>query len=280
MVSSMPDRPGSDESTADGSDGSRTPTLGADESSTASWRIGLLGELHAMLLATVPIDALLAAIAGRAAARAGEDVSAAITLRLGGQGIVAAATDARSEACDRAEQTAGEGPCLAAAGALHPIVVPDVAADDRWPRWRQATLGAGFGSAVALPASNPVGPDLDLAITLYRPLADDWDDGVLGDVLRYAEDAARAVAVAARAGEQVRVNADLKQAMASRAVIDQALGVIMAQNRCGPEEAFAILRQASQHRNAKLRHVAATIVARVSGTTPHSPNEFRDRPLS
>lgn len=54
--------------------------------------------------------------------------------------------------------------------------------------------------------------------------------------------------------------------MASRSVIDQALGIIMGQNRCTATDAFDILRAASNHRNIKLRDIANEIVTRVSGT--------------
>lgn len=243
-----------------------------------AWRVEALGELHGMLATTVQLDALLEVIVRRAAERAGDRVSAAITVRLGGRSAVAATTDEAASACDHAEQAAGDGPCLEAARIERLITVPDVSADDRWPQWRDTTLANGFASAAAVPASSRAGADLDLAINLYRPTLGDWDPEALAAVGRFADDAAGAVAVAARVEEQTQVNTDLKQAMASRAVIDQALGVIMAQNRCGPEEAFGILRRASQHRNAKLRDVAALVVAQVSGAEAHSAHEFRDRP--
>lgn len=258
-----------------------TPGTDGTEPAAAptDWRAGAIGELHAMLLATVQVDELLDVIVRRAAARAGAGCAGAITLRLGRQATVAAATGERAEACDRAEQAAGDGPCLEASRRQEVITVPDVRGDDRWPAWHDATLAAGFGSAAALPAPAPDGLDLRLAINLYRPEPGDWDPDVLHDVGRFAEDAALAVAVAARVQEQGRVNEDLKLAMAARTVIDQALGVIMAQNRCGPEEAFGILRRASQARNQKMREIAAEIVTQVSGTSPHSPHGFRDRPL-
>jgi hypothetical protein len=242
------------------------------------WRSGALGEMQEMLAATVTLDALLGTVVRRAAERVGGGGSAAITLRLRDQSTVAAATDERSAACDRAEQAAGSGPCLEATEHRSLLTVPDVEAAARWPEWRAATLEAGFGGAAAVPASMPEGSHLELAINLYRVEPGDWDADVLRDVEQLAQDAGRVVAVAARFEEQARVNTDLKQAMASRTTIDQALGVIMAQNRCSPEEAFGILRRASQHRNSKLRDVAAQIVARVSGSEPHSANEFRDRP--
>jgi AmiR/NasT family two-component response regulator len=60
--------------------------------------------------------------------------------------------------------------------------------------------------------------------------------------------------------------------LASRTIIDQALGIIMGQNRCTADEAFDILRAAASHRNIKLRDVAHDMVTRVSGLPPqHSP---------
>lgn len=245
----------------------------------ADWRADAVDELHAMLATTVPVAALLDAVVARAAMRSGPGSAAAITLRVDGAGTVAAASDERSAACDRAEQTAGDGPCLESARVGHVITVPEVEQDDRWPMWRAATLHAGFGSAAALPApaSASGSSGIELAINLYRTSSGPWEEPLLADVGRFAEDAARAVAVAAHAEQQARVNTDLKQAMASRSVIDQAMGVVMAQNRCGPEEAFGILRRASQHRNAKLRDVATEIVRRVSGNAPGTAHEFRDR---
>ncbi|WP_282948752.1 ANTAR domain-containing protein [Cellulomonas endometrii] len=255
-----------------------TPSVDGDGSVHEEWRTVALGEMHSMLATAVPLEVLLDTIVHRAAERVGDSASAAITLRLRQQPTVAAATDERSAECDRVEQAAGAGPCLEATVHGGLITVPEIAAADRWAQWREASLAAGFGSAAALPASLAEEPDLELAINLYRPEPGEWDEATLADVQAFAEDAGRALAVAARVEEQARVNADLKQAMASRTTIDQALGVIMAQNRCSPEEAFAILRRASQHRNAKLRDVAAQIVTRVSGAEPHSANEFRDRP--
>jgi hypothetical protein len=47
-------------------------------------------------------------------------------------------------------------------------------------------------------------------------------------------------------------------------VIEQAKGILMAQQQCGPEEAFDLLRRASQCANVKLHVLAAQIVAQVA----------------
>jgi AmiR/NasT family two-component response regulator len=53
-------------------------------------------------------------------------------------------------------------------------------------------------------------------------------------------------------------------ALASRSVIDQAVGIVMAQRRCTAEDAFATLLTVSQRRNVKLRAVAAELVSAVA----------------
>jgi AmiR/NasT family two-component response regulator len=52
----------------------------------------------------------------------------------------------------------------------------------------------------------------------------------------------------------------MQAAMQSRAVIDQARGIIMGRNRCSADEAFTILVTMSQRRNIKLRTLAQNIV--------------------
>ncbi len=54
-------------------------------------------------------------------------------------------------------------------------------------------------------------------------------------------------------------------------MIDQALGVIMGEERCTAEAAFGMLRAVSQNRNLKLRQVAEDVVSRVTGKAPQPP---------
>jgi AmiR/NasT family two-component response regulator len=55
----------------------------------------------------------------------------------------------------------------------------------------------------------------------------------------------------------------LREALTSRATIDQAKGILMLRHGCGPERAFALLVDRSKSSNTKLRDVAAELVARV-----------------
>lgn len=52
-------------------------------------------------------------------------------------------------------------------------------------------------------------------------------------------------------------------------VVEQAKGILMAQERCGPEEAFDLLRRASQRANVKVTVLATQIVARQAAQRPN-----------
>ena len=68
--------------------------------------------------------------------------------------------------------------------------------------------------------------------------------------------------------------------MVSSSVIDQAIGILMGQQRCTASVAFDLLRQASQHRNRKLRDIAAEIITNVSGEPPQPRPSFRTNPAN
>ena len=58
----------------------------------------------------------------------------------------------------------------------------------------------------------------------------------------------------------------LAAAMQSRAVIDEAKGVLMATHHCSPEDAFAVLAQRSHNTNRKVHEVAIDVVSASSPT--------------
>ncbi|GLU45738.1 ANTAR domain-containing protein [Nocardiopsis ansamitocini] len=65
--------------------------------------------------------------------------------------------------------------------------------------------------------------------------------------------------------EKVR---NLTHALESRAVIDQAIGVIMAVRSCDSERAWTILSTASQRTNTKVREIASALTATAFGALP------------
>ncbi len=64
---------------------------------------------------------------------------------------------------------------------------------------------------------------------------------------------------------------DLRAALESRPVIDQAKGVLVARHGCTPDRAFEMLSRASQRENRKVRDLAADVVASEQGPTTEAP---------
>ncbi len=60
-------------------------------------------------------------------------------------------------------------------------------------------------------------------------------------------------------------NRQLRQALASHAVVDQAIGVLMVLSRIAPHDGFTVLREISQHTNIKLSAVAEQILKHAQG---------------
>ncbi|GAB2747024.1 ANTAR domain-containing protein [Streptomyces bullii] len=65
----------------------------------------------------------------------------------------------------------------------------------------------------------------------------------------------------------------LKEAVVSHAVVDQAIGMIVALGRVAPDEGWAVLKEVSQHTNIKLRNVAEMIL--IWGRAGVMPPEIR-----
>lgn len=157
----------------------------------------------------------------------------------------------------------------------------EIGASTRWLNWRTAALHEGFLSVVAVSAD--AGLSASIALTLYSEVKDPWTPELMGKAEMFAQQIARVMALCLTVAElshqivdQEVDNTDLQAAMASRSTIDQAIGVIMAQNRCTAQDAFAILRSASNHRNVKMRDLASEMLRTVSGS-PSTESLFHPR---
>lgn len=141
-------------------------------------------------------------------------------------------------------------------------------------RHRSREVGRDFDREKALPLSGPTG--LMGCYNLYSIWPDAFAPDTRGQLEMFAANAAGAVAVAVKLADHTQMSDDLHEALTSRAVIDQATGIIMAQERCSAAAAFDILRCASQNRNVKVRDLATEIVSTVGGKPPQ-PGTFQPR---
>jgi ANTAR domain len=174
---------------------------------------------------------------------------------------------------DQVEFDTESGPCVDAIRTGAVFTAIDVPTERRWPAWSAVATLLGFRSAAGIPAE--ISPGHRIAINLYAPTPNAFEGEVADRAILFAEEIARTIPSVIRLHEADERVSQLEQALASRSTIDQALGVLMAQNKCTPETAFGILRRASQNRNVKLRDVAATIIERFTGHAAAEPPQFR-----
>ena len=186
--------------------------------------------------------------------------------------ITVGSSDRLAWEADQIEFDTADGPCVDALRTGDVVLVPDVAGERRWPAWTTVATLLGFSSAAGIPAE--VGPGQRIALNLYARDADAFDDEALQRATLFVEEVARTLPTALRLTEADERSSQLEQALAGRSTIDQALGVLMAQNQCTRDVAFSVLRRASQNRNVKLRDVAAGIIERFTGHPAVDPPEF------
>lgn len=148
---------------------------------------------------------------------------------------------------DELQERLGEGPCLTTVYEHLTVRVPDLATDDRWPRFAPGAVAAGARGMMALQLYVE-GDDLG-ALNLVSRTAGAFDDESEHVGLLFAAHAAVAYAAA-------HEQAVLSRAVETRQVIGQAQGILMERHRVTAEQAFAALVRVSQHRNEKLRQVA------------------------
>lgn len=219
-----------------------------------------LSELRAWVLGERPLPTLLDRVAeiGRAVLPHADEVS--VILASKPHEATIGATDPIGRELDERQRELGRGPCLDAAyGGTYTLVI-DFAEETRWPNYSPQALQLGVRSSIS--TALPVQDRVVGAIDWYSRSVGAFSEADRGPVADYAGHVAALITNAHLYGELQHTAENMKIAMASRAVIEQAKGVIMATSHCDPDKAFRILAEQSQHENRKLHEIAQEIVAR------------------
>lgn len=230
-------------------------TEGPDRDDTAA-------ELAALLLSTESFDDLLRGVAELAVQLVDGASTASITLAERDHVITVATADPRAIQIDQLQYEQGAGPCLDALRTASVVHVADVRRGQRWGGLDAVMLGHGMRSALAVPLVVRDGAVGVLNLYASAPGGFDERDQQLARAL--AAHAAVALTAALRTYDQVSLTDNLRIALSSRSVIDQAIGIVMGRERCSADQAFDVLRKVSQQRNTKLRHVASEVVTAVT----------------
>jgi GAF domain-containing protein len=203
------------------------------------------------------LDTLLQRVTDLAVDQLDDCDMAGVTLVRDGRPMTAAFTELTAPEIDRAQYDTGRGPCVDAYRTGEILRIDDTLEDTRWPEFAQTAADHGVRSTLSLPLHND---DAVLgALNLYSRQVGGFDDSeqIVNVFVAHAATSlanSQAFWAAQTLGEQ------LQEALQSRAVIEQAKGVLIVERRCSPDEAFEELRRRSQSENRKLRDIARTIV--------------------
>lgn len=241
--------PGSGSSSGHGNAHGNGPGNGLSES---------VDRLSRLAVAVQPLEATLQHVADLAVAAVPGAAGAGVTTRDAGRPVTTAATGDVVREVDQLQYDADEGPCLHAFANARTVVSEEVGDDDRYPTFGPKAAQAGVHAVLAVPLQ--VGDECTGVLNLYGTSPGPFSATSVEIAQLFSRPAAVALENARLAVESRALVDQLEKAMRSRAVIDQAIGVLVAQRHCSPEEALNGLRAASQRANVRVSELARRIV--------------------
>jgi hypothetical protein len=154
------------------------------------------------------------------------------------------------------------------------VFAEDLFDERRWPAFTRAAAAQGIRSLLAFRL--PAAPQGTLHLYARLPRAFGAVDRTQG--LVFATLAGIALGTAEERASVDRRFDNLQEAVRSRELIGQAQGILMERERISADQAFDLLRRASQHLNRKLRDVAENVVSTGQVPTGQATPAAPERP--
>ena len=182
---------------------------------------------------------------------------ASVSMLRGGRFTTAAWTGEQAVRADVLQFEIGSGPCVDAVLCDSLYVTGKVCSDARWDEWgRRVNAEVGVNSVLSQRLHLQDQSGVVAGLNLYSDAADAFDQHAVGLALILATHGGLALSqslASHRAG-------NLSKALQSNREIGVAMGILMHQHRFTREEAFDVLRVASQNSNRKLAEIASEVV--------------------
>jgi len=157
------------------------------------------------------------------------------------------------------EEQFQEGPCVDAFRQGEVIVVERIEREvARWPKWATEALRRDVHGVLGLPLvvrEQSIG-----AMNVYSGEPRQWDETEIRVARILTDIGAGFVANASELEASQRTTQQLREALESRIIIEQAKGIISVHQQCSIDEAFRILRDHSRRHSVGLRAVAQAVV--------------------
>lgn len=198
-----------------------------------------------------------------------------ITLRRDGQMATVASSDEIAMRVDEIQYVRGRGPCLEAIHQGTRVEVPDLSHESRWGNYAEYALSNGIRSVVSVPLT--VDGQVRGALNLFANTPHAFTEPDIARAEAFTRQAATALTILLRHASHTVLDDELSEALATRAVIDQALGILMVTRKISAHEAFEILRHTSQTTNRKVSTLAAELIETMTGHPPEPPRPLTRR---
>jgi GAF domain-containing protein len=226
-------------------------------------------DLTALVLTTRTLEAFLATLAETVLDISPGCDGCGITLEREGHPLTVASSGRSARRLDEEQYGQNDGPCLQALRTGQEIFVQDTRTDRRWGGYPAYAAANGARSSLSLPiAARTRTPG---AINLYASAPDAFAGADLTVLRAVAAQATGAIALAQRLADVPAFNDELQTVMATRALIDRAIGVTMARQDCAYDQALAFLKDTARRQGTTLRAVSAAVVRHYG--EPPDPSE-------
>ena len=187
----------------------------------------------------------------------GEPVTS-VTIVADGRSSTVASSGPLAFELDQVQYAQGAGPCLDAARTGRLVEVTDTSNDERWSPFPQLAAARGCRGLLSFPL-----PPQELirgGLNVYARTSNPLDERTRNLAARFAAYAVVPVSNMYLYESAVERAGHLRAALDSRAVIDQAKGILMERFKLSADQAFSALAQLSMDRNTKVRDIAERFV--------------------
>jgi GAF domain-containing protein len=217
-----------------------------------------LDRLGRIRLADHSMRSLLGEIAELAQQSLPGQLEASVTLLTGAAPVTAVYTGQLALDLDERQYACGHGPCLHAAAEGEAVEIRDTRADPRWRDFLDVAAERGCGSSLSLPL--PLHEAVSGALNIYARQNAAFDENSRAFARRFAAYGAVAAGNMLVFESALDRAKNLEAALASRAVIDQAKGILMERFKMTADQAFQALTRVSMETNTKVRDIAERFV--------------------
>jgi len=233
--------------------------MSSNDHSRASGATEALERLGRLTLRDMSMESLLQAVADTAKSVMPGAPEASIFVMTPRRLVTVASTGQLAIDLDEVQYSQHQGPCLHAATSGDLTEILDTRTENRWAEYARRAAEKGNLSSLSVPLSID-NEGTTGALNIYAREAHAFDDESRASATSFGPYAAVAIGNMQDYQSARDMAGNLQAALDSRAVIDQAKGILMERHKITADQAFQLLAHASMTTNTKVRDVADHLV--------------------